>query len=47
MQENILLSDEIPIKDCHIIFIHWTFNFVCFVGRAIHEFKIPTKYNSI
>jgi len=27
-----------------IIFIHWTFNFVFFMGRAIHEFKIPTKY---
>jgi len=27
-----------------IIYYHWTFNFVCFVGRAIHEFQIPTKY---
>jgi len=29
---------------CEIIYIRWTFNFVYFVGRAIHEFKIRTKY---
>ena len=29
---------------CEIIFIHWKFNFVFFMGRAIHKFKIPTKY---
>ena len=28
-----------------IIFIRWTFNFVYFVGRAIHKFKILTKYS--
>jgi len=28
---------------CEIIYFHWTFNFVYLVGRAIHEFKIPTK----
>jgi len=22
----------------------WTFNFIFFVGKDIHEFKIPTKY---
>ena len=27
-----------------IIYIRWTFNFVYFVGRAIHEFKIPTTF---
>jgi len=25
-----------------IIFIRWTFNFMYFVGWAIHKFKIPT-----
>jgi len=29
---------------CEIIFIRWTFNSMFFVGRAIHEFKIPPKY---
>jgi len=29
---------------CELILIWWTFNFVYFVGRAIYEFKIPTKY---
>ena len=24
---------------CEIIFIHWTFHFMFFMGRAIHEFK--------
>jgi len=32
------------MKYCEIIFIHWTFNFVYFVGWAIHHFKIPLKY---
>jgi len=32
--------------DWEIFFIHWTFDFVYFVGREIHEFKIPTKYYS-
>jgi len=27
-----------------IIYFRWTFNFVYFKDRAIHEFKIPTKY---
>jgi len=31
------------ISYCEIIFICWAFHFVSFVGRAIHEFKIPTK----
>jgi len=29
---------------CEFIYIRCIFNFVYFVGRAIHEFKIPTKY---
>jgi len=29
---------------CEIISMPWTFNFVLFVGMAIYEFKIPTKY---
>jgi len=29
---------------CKIILIHWTYNFVYFVVRTIHEFMIPTKY---
>jgi len=29
---------------CEVICIPWTFNFVYFVGRPIHKFKIPTKY---
>jgi len=28
-------------KYCEIIYFRWTFNFI---GRAIHEFKIPMKY---
>ena len=31
-------------KYCEIIYFPRRFNFVYFVGRAIHEFKIPTKY---
>jgi len=31
-------------KYCAIIFIHWTWNFVYFVGKEIHEFHIPMKY---
>ena len=31
---------------CGIICFHWTFNFLFFVGRAINEFKITTKYFS-
>jgi len=27
-----------------MIYIHWKFDFLYFVGRAIHEFKILTKY---
>jgi len=30
---------------CEINNILLTFHFVYFVGRAIHEFKIPMKYN--
>ena len=46
---NVLLSMEYEPKwslniACEIIFIRWTFNFMFFVGRAIHEFKIPLKY---
>ena len=29
---------------CAIISVHWTFNFVSFVGAEIQEFKIPTNY---
>jgi len=29
---------------CEIIYIHWTFNFMYFMGRAMHKCKIPTKY---
>ena len=32
------------IKYCEIINFYWTFNFVYFLGRAIHELKIPRKY---
>ena len=28
---------------CEIIFIRWTFNFMYFVSKTIHEFKIPMK----
>jgi len=35
-------SNKTTVKS---FFIHWTFNFVYFVGyRTIHEFKIPTKH---
>ena len=27
---------------CALIFICWSFNFVFFLGRAIHEFELPT-----
>jgi len=30
--------------NCEIICFLWTFNFEYSVGRAIHQFKIPTKY---
>jgi len=33
-----------PGNYCEIIYIRWTFNFVYFVGIAIHKFKTPTKY---
>ena len=45
-----LLNDlaAIPVTKqevyCEIILIWRTFVFVYFVGRAIYEFKIPTKY---
>ena len=29
--------------NCEIIFICWTYNFMYFMGMAIHTFKIPTK----
>jgi len=29
---------------CEIIFIRLRFNFMFFMGRAIHEFQIPTEY---
>ena len=35
-----------PDSYCEIIFICWTFNFVYFMGRKIHKFKIPTQYCS-
>jgi len=28
---------------CELIFIRWTFNFVYFMGRKVHKFKIPTN----
>jgi len=28
---------------CEIIYFRWIFNFVYFMGRAIHEVKIPMK----
>ena len=34
-----------PAKYCEIIFIRSTLNFMLFVGRAIHEFKITTNYS--
>jgi len=27
-----------------IIFIHWAFNFMYFIGYAIYKFEIPMKY---
>ena len=40
----VALADTLRcINNCAIIFIHWIFNFVYFVGRWIHKFKIPTK----
>jgi len=38
-----LCSDQQELY-CNIIFICWTFNFVNFLGRAMHKVKIPTKY---
>jgi len=29
---------------CEIIWIHWTFTLMFFVGRAIHIIKIPMKF---
>ena len=38
------LYEVFTVNYCEIYFIRWIFNFVFFMGRAIHEFKIPTKY---
>ena len=32
------------LKYCEIILIRWTFNFMYFVDKTIHEFNIPMKY---
>ena len=29
---------------CEIILILWTFNILSFMGKSIHELKIPRKY---
>jgi len=38
-------EDKNSLLNCEIIFIRWTFNFIYFVGRTIHQFKIPTNYS--
>ena len=43
MSTNVIVLLDKTFRYCEIINISWTFNFVYFVGRAIHEFKIPMK----
>jgi len=41
---SVVFLSNLLTNYCEHIFIRWTFIFVFFDGRAIHEYKIPTKY---
>jgi len=44
METVLIFCKFLNLTYSETIFICWTFNFIYFIGRTIHKFKIPTKY---